>query len=91
MIYNSGKWITRYLTSGYDKSSRLSGVIIYATNMLTVGSHLVKIMPATKNYYGNKLTKLVVTKNAKIYYKKWAIWHSGGKIYTVINGRTYVQ
>ncbi|MDO5859559.1 hypothetical protein [Methanobrevibacter sp.] len=91
LISNNGKWITKYLTTGKMRGTKFNGINAYLTNMLTVGSHLVKIMPATKDYTGSKITKLVVSKNAKLYYKNWAIYISEGKTYTYINGRTYVQ
>lgn len=62
MIYTGSKYQTKYLTSGYDKDSKKNGMIGYATNKLSAGTHKVVIKPASSSYKGSVTTKIVVSK-----------------------------
>ncbi len=77
LIYTGKKYKTITLTTGYDNTN--NGVAGIITNAFSVGSHKVVIKPVSKNYAGTATSQLVITKNAKLLYKKWHEYHTGGK------------
>ena len=66
------------LITGYDPDIRKNGVVGIATNMLSVGTHKLKIIVNTGKYKGSANSKLVIPQSGKLY-KNWVAVFSNGK------------
>ena len=62
-IYTGKKYKT--ITIKTKKFNGVKGMAGYATNDLSVGKHIVKIIPANFKYSGYKKTSMVIKKSAK--------------------------
>jgi len=81
-IFSGKKYKKITLTTGYEKSVKYNGIVMYFTNVLSQGKHKVKIV-VDGNYKGTAMRSLTIPKFDGDYYKAYG-YSSKGKSHSFV-------